>query len=54
MWMKTLGTLLVSNMDGMVALIAVKKKGGKVDGIIVRGEESFKFTQSGGQKVSLE
>ena len=49
-----LDTLLVSNTDGTVALIAVEKKGGKVDGIIVRGEESVKFTQSGGQKVSLE
>ena len=49
-----LDTLLVSNTDGTVALIAVEKKGGKVDGIIVRGEESVKFTQSGGQKVSLK
>ena len=49
-----LDTLLVSTTDGTVALIAVEKKGGKVDGIVLSPDETIKLTQTGGQKVSLE
>ncbi|KAL3797993.1 hypothetical protein ACHAW5_009456, partial [Stephanodiscus triporus] len=46
-----LDTLLVSATEGTIALIAVEKKGGKVDGIVVSSDESIKLTQTGGQKA---
>ena len=48
-------TMLVSNEDGVFALISVDKKGGKVDGIVQKNGENMKFTQrGGGGKVRFE
>jgi hypothetical protein len=48
-------TMLVSNEDGVIALISVDKKGGKVDGIVQKNGENMKFTQrGGGGKVRFE
>ena len=45
-------TMLVSDEPGSaLVLIAVEKKGGKVDGIIQKDGEKIKFTQKGGGKV---
>jgi hypothetical protein len=40
--------MLVSDEVGVVALIAVDKKGGKVNGIVQKDGASIKFTQKGG------
>jgi hypothetical protein len=48
-------TMLVSDEDGVIALISVDKKGGKVDGIVQKNGENMKFTQRGGDgKVRFE
>jgi hypothetical protein len=48
-------TILVSDEDGVIALISVHKKGGKVDGIVQKNGENMKFTQKGGGgKVRFE
>ena len=48
-------TILVSDEDGVIALISVHKKGGKVDGIVQTNGEKMKFTQKGGGgKVRFE
>ena len=48
-------TMLVGDEDGVIALISVDKKVGKVDGIIQRNGENMKFTQrGGGGKVRFE
>jgi beta-lactamase class A len=48
-------TMLVSNEDGVIALISVDKKGGKVDGFVQKNGENTKFTQrGGGGKVRFE
>jgi predicted ester cyclase len=41
-------TMLVSDEDGVIALISVDKEGGKVDGIVQKNGEKIKFTQRGG------
>lgn len=41
-------TMLVSDEDGVIALISVDKEGGKVDGIVQKNGEKMKFTQRGG------
>ena len=40
--------MLVSDEVGVVALIAVDKKGGKMNGIVQKDGASIKFTQKGG------
>ena len=40
--------MLVSDEVGVIALIAVDKKGGKVNGIVQKDRASIKFTQKGG------
>ena len=48
-------TMLVSDEDGVLALISVHKKGGNVDGIVQKNGENMKFTQrGGGGKVRFE
>jgi hypothetical protein len=47
-------TMLVSDEVGVVALVAVKKKGGKVNGIVQKDRVSIKLTQKGGGKVRFE
>jgi hypothetical protein len=48
-------TMLVSDEDGVIALVSVDKKGGKVDGIVQKNGEKTKFTQrGGGEKVRFE
>ena len=48
-------TMLVSDEDGVIALISVDKKGGKVNGIVQKNGESIKFVQrGGGGKVRLK
>ncbi len=48
-------TMLVSDENGVIALISVDKKGGKVDGIVQKNGENMKFTQrGGGGKVRFE
>ncbi len=48
-------TMLVSDEVGIVALIAVNKKGGKVNGIVQRDGENIKVTEKGGGgKVRFE
>jgi hypothetical protein len=48
-------TILVSDEADVLALIAVEKKGGNVNGIVQKNGEKIKFTQrGGGGKVSFE
>jgi hypothetical protein len=46
-------TMLVSDEDGVLALLSVDKKDGKVNGIVKKGNSGItkKFTQSRGEKV---
>ncbi len=41
-------TMLVSDEVGILAFIAIDKKGGKVNGIVQRDRENIKVTQKGG------
>ena len=47
-------TMLVSDEVGVVVLVAVEKKGGKVNGIVQKDGVSIKLTQKGGGKVRFE
>ena len=51
-----MATVLVSDEDGVIALISVDKNGGKAGGIVVqKNGEKVKFTQrGGGGKVRFE
>jgi hypothetical protein len=50
-----IATMLVSDEDGVMALLSVDKQDGKVNGIIKKGNSGVtkKFTQNRGEKVRL-